>query len=38
MIVVAVIAILITLSYPSYVSFIRKSNRAEAMVVLLELG
>lgn len=36
MIVIAIIAILLALSYPSYASFIRKSNRAEAVVTLLD--
>ena len=36
MIVIALIAILVTLSYPSYVNFIRKADRAEARVTLLD--
>lgn len=36
MIVVTIMAILLALSYPSYASFIRKSNRAEAVVTLLD--
>ena len=36
MIVIAVVAILVTLSYPSYVSFIRKAARSEAQVELLD--
>ena len=36
MIVIAIVAILLGLSYPSYVGFVRKSNRAEAVVELLD--
>ncbi|MBT8069623.1 MAG: prepilin-type N-terminal cleavage/methylation domain-containing protein [Xanthomonadales bacterium] len=36
MIVTTLIAILATLSYPSYVSFIRKADRTEAMTTLLD--
>jgi type IV pilus assembly protein PilE len=36
MIVITIVAILITLSYPSYASFIRKADRTEAQVVLLD--
>lgn len=36
MVVIALIAILVTLSYPSYVNFIRKADRAEAQVTLLD--
>lgn len=36
MIVITIVAILISLSYPSYVNFIRKANRTEAQVVLLD--
>ncbi len=36
MIVLALVAILIMLSYPSYVNFIRKADRAEARVTLLD--
>jgi len=36
MIVISVVAILVTLSYPSYVNFIRKADRAEAQVELLD--
>lgn len=36
MIVVALVAILVTLSYPSYVNFVRKANRAEAQTTLLD--
>jgi type IV pilus assembly protein PilE len=36
MIVTALIAILVTLSYPSYVSFVRKADRTEAQVTLLD--
>jgi type IV pilus assembly protein PilE len=34
MIVVALIAILLTLAYPSYLNFIRKADRTEAQVTL----
>jgi type IV pilus assembly protein PilE len=36
MIVTAIIAILLTLSYPSYISFIRKGHRADAQTTLLD--
>jgi type IV pilus assembly protein PilE len=36
MIVTALIAILVTLSYPSYVNFVRKADRTEAMTTLLD--
>ena len=36
MIVVSIVAILLALSYPSYANFVRKSNRAEAVVILLD--
>ena len=36
MITVALIAILVTLSYPSYANFIRKSHRSEALMDLLD--
>ncbi len=36
MIVIAVVAILVTLSYPSYISFIRKAERTDAQVELLD--
>lgn len=36
MMVIAVVAILVTLSYPSYVGFIRKADRTEARVDLLD--
>lgn len=36
MIAVAVVAILVTLSYPSYASFIRKSHRTDAQMALLD--
>jgi type IV pilus assembly protein PilE len=36
MIVTAIVAILLTLSYPSYISFIRKGHRADAQTTLLD--
>lgn len=36
MIVVALVAILVTLSYPSYVNFIRKADRAAARTTLMD--
>jgi type IV pilus assembly protein PilE len=36
MIVTALIAILVTLSYPSYVNFVRKADRTDAMTTLLD--
>lgn len=36
MIVIAVVATLVTLSYPSYAGFIRKANRAQAQTALLD--
>ena len=36
MIVITVVAILVTLSYPSYISFIRKAERTDAQVELLD--
>ncbi len=36
MIVIALVAILVTLSYPSYASFVRKADRAVARVTLLD--
>lgn len=36
MIVISIVAILVTLSYPSYVNFIRKADRAEAKTDLLD--
>ncbi len=36
MIVAAIVAILLTLSYPSYISFIRKGHRADAQTTLLD--
>jgi type IV pilus assembly protein PilE len=36
MIVVAVVAILVSVAYPSYSGFIRKANRAEAHTTLLD--
>lgn len=36
MIVVAIIGILAAIAYPSYREYVRKSNRAEATVVLME--
>ncbi|MCW8924966.1 MAG: prepilin-type N-terminal cleavage/methylation domain-containing protein [Xanthomonadales bacterium] len=36
MIVIAVITILVMLSYPSYANFIRKANRAQAQTALLD--
>ncbi len=36
MIVITIVAILLTLSYPSYLSFIRKADRAEAQATLLD--
>jgi len=36
MIVIAVVTTLVTLSYPSYASFIRKANRAQAQAALLD--
>jgi type IV pilus assembly protein PilE len=36
MIVTALIAILVTLSYPSYISFVRKADRTEAITTLLD--
>lgn len=36
MIVVAIIGILAAIAYPSYLEYVKKSNRAEATVVLME--
>ena len=36
MIVISIVAIMLSVSYPSYKSFVRKSNRAEAIVTLLD--
>jgi type IV pilus assembly protein PilE len=36
MIVVAIIGILASIAYPSYLEYVKKSNRAEATVVLME--
>lgn len=36
MIVVAIIGILAAIAYPSYREYVRKSNRAEATVILME--
>jgi len=36
MIVISILAVLVTLSYPSYVNFIRKANRAQAQTTLLD--
>jgi len=36
MIVVAVVAILVTLGYPSYIGFVRKADRSEAQADLLD--
>jgi type IV pilus assembly protein PilE len=38
MIVVAVVAILVAIAYPSYLNQMRKSNRAEAMSYLMDLA
>ena len=36
MVVLSIISILVTLSYPSYVNFVRKADRADAQVDLLD--
>jgi len=36
MIVTAIVAILLTLSYPSYINFIRKGHRSDAQTTLLD--
>ena len=36
MIVVTIVAVLVSLSYPSYVNFIRKADRSEAQVTMLD--
>ncbi len=36
MIVIGIIALLVTLAYPSYISFVRKGRRAEAQETMLD--